>query len=270
MNKLIIFFGAALFAVSCSGGKKGGETLDACGCAKESLNASKNEETIKTCDESRKADEKFEVDYQKCLLAERAGLDTSKVSIGVMDAQEGFNAPAAGNGVFSFVPAQSSIKWLGKKVTGQHNGSVTVKAGNIEFLDGEIKGGQIIIDMSSLKVEDLEGDSKNDLEGHLKSEDFFNTSAHSDATFNFKSAKKLNKHQFEVVGDLIIKGISKEAKATVIAVPSGDNQLNVNGGFAIDRTNYDIKFRSAKFFSDLGDKMIDDNFIITLDLKASK
>lgn len=270
MKKLAIFFGAALLAVACSDGKKAGESLDACGCAKESLNATKNEETIKICDESRKKDDKFEADYQKCLLAERAGLDTSKVSISAMDPEKGLNAPAAKDGVFSFVPGASSIKWLGKKVTGKHNGSVKVKSGNIEFANGEIKSGQIVIDMSSITVEDLEGDSKNDLEGHLKSEDFFNTSKFSDATFTFKSAKMMNKHQFEVTGDLSIKGISHEVTANIVAVPSGEKELNVNGGFQVDRTNYDIKFRSAKFFSDLGDKMIDDNFVITLDLKASK
>jgi hypothetical protein len=68
----------------------------------------------------------------------------------------------------------------------------------------------------------------------------------------------------------MIKGISKPLTASLILVPTGDNAIKLNGGFAIDRTQYDIKFRSAKFFSDLGDKMIEDNFLITLDLKGKK
>jgi len=159
---------------------------------------------------------------------------------------------------------------MGKKVSGQHNGTVKVKSGSIEFANGTIKSGTIIIDMTTITDEDLTGESKGKLEGHLKSDEFFGTSSNPEAKFVVKSATQKNKHQFEIIGDLTIKGITKEAKANVIAVPNGVNGLNISGGFSIDRIAYGIKYGSGQFFKDLGDKMIDDNFMVTLDLKASR
>jgi polyisoprenoid-binding protein YceI len=273
MNKSILYIGLciALAFYACGGGTTNtSAALDACGCAKESVKGSPSAESIAKCQELRSADSKFEADFQKCLVAERAGLDTSKVSVQPMDAANGLNLPAANDGMYTFAADESTIRWVGAKVTGKHNGSIKLKSGKIEFAGGAIKSGEFLIDMPSLVVEDLSGDAKAELEGHLKSDDFFATSKFADAKFVFKSANAKNKHQFDVTGDLIIKGISKPVTATLLLVPTADNTIKVNGGFAIDRTLYDIKFRSAKFFSDLGDKMIEDNFLITLDLKGKK
>lgn len=262
-------FAVAIIIASC-GESQTSNALDACGCAKESLNATPNAESMQKCSELRVADSKFETDYQECLVAARAGLDTSKISVGPMNPETGLNLPATSDGMYSVNAGTSIIKWLGKKVSGQHNGTVKVKSGSIEFANGTIKSGTIIIDMTTIVDEDLTGESKGKLEGHLKSDDFFSTSSNPEAKFVVKSATQKNKHQFEIIGDLTIKGITKEAKANVIAVPNGVSGLNVSGGFSIDRIAYGIKYGSGQFFKDLGDKMIDDNFMVTLDLKASK
>ncbi len=273
MNKRILYISLciALAFYACGGGTTNNTAeLDACGCAKESVKGSPSAESIAKCQELRSADAKFEADFQKCLVAARAGLDTSKVNVQPMDAANGLNLPAANDGIYTFATDESNIRWIGAKVTGKHNGSIKLKSGKVEFVGGAIKSGEIVIDMPTLVVEDLSGDAKAELEGHLKSDDFFATSKFADSKFVFKSGTAKNKHQFEVTGDLIIKGISKPLTATLILVPTADNMIKLNGGFAIDRTQYDIKFRSAKFFSDLGDKMIEDNFLITLDLKGKK
>jgi polyisoprenoid-binding protein YceI len=270
VKKIFVFIAATSIVVaSCSNGGSS-STLDACGCAKESLNATPNAESMQKCSELRVADSKFETDFQECLVAARAGLDTSKINVGPMNPETGLNLPATSDGMYSVNAGSSIIKWLGKKVSGQHNGTVKVKSGSIEFASGTIKSGTIIIDMTTITDEDLTGESKGKLEGHLKSDDFFSSSSNPEAKFVVKSATQKNKHQFEIIGDLTIKGITKEAKANVIAVPNGVSGLNVSGGFSIDRIAYGIKYGSGQFFKDLGDKMIDDNFMVTLDLKASK
>lgn len=272
MNKSILYIGLCitLAAYACGGGTTNNTAeLDACGCAKESVKGSQSPESAAKCQELRSADAKFEADYQKCVIAARAGLDTNKVSVKPMDAA-GLDLPATNDGIYSFEAAESNIRWIGTKVTGKHNGSIKLKSGKVEFAGGTIKSGELIIDMPTLTVEDLSGDGKADLEGHLKSEDFFSTAKFAESKFVFKSATAKNKHQFDVTGDLTIKGITKPITAQLVIVPTGESGLKINGGFAIDRTQYDIKFRSAKFFSDLGDKMIEDNFLITLDLKGKK
>ena len=72
--------------------------------------------------------------------------------------------------------AKSSITWVGKKVTGQHSGTINLKDGVLVFTKNKLKGGTINVDMSSIKVTDLKtGEGKEDLEGHLKADDFFGT-----------------------------------------------------------------------------------------------
>jgi hypothetical protein len=44
--------------------------------------------------------------------------------------------------------------------------------------------------------------------------------------------------------------------------------VSAKATFEIDRTEWDIKYGSGKFFKDLGDKVINDNFQISFDLKA--
>jgi hypothetical protein len=35
----------------------------------------------------------------------------------------------------------------------------------------------------------------------------------------------------------------------------------------IDRTSYDVRYGSGKFFDNLGDKMIEDNFVLDVKIK---
>ena len=49
----------------------------------------------------------------------------------------------------------SNVDWIGKKVTGQHNGSIKIKEGMLKLHDGHVSGGTIVIDMTSITNEDL-------------------------------------------------------------------------------------------------------------------
>lgn len=158
----------------------------------------------------------------------------------------------------------SKIYWVGKKVTGEHTGHLSVNGGSVFVENSKVVGADIQMNMNSIKVTDLEGDWKDRLEGHLKSDDFFSVEKHPSATFKINSVKGEN-----VVGDLTIKGITHE-----ISFPADINVANgkviANGTASIDRTKWDIKFRSGKFFSDLGDKMISDEFQIKFELTATE
>ncbi len=157
--------------------------------------------------------------------------------------------------------SESTVNWTGKKVTGQHTGTLNLSEGFLVF-DGEnITGGEFTVDMTTLKVTDLEGEYKTKLEGHLSSDDFFGTSNHKTAKLVVTKAKKTDKG-YKIAGDLTIKG-----KTNPIAF-----NLAVNGDAAsttlkIDRTKYDIKYGSGSFFENLGDKTISDEFELAVNLK---
>ena len=70
---------------------------------------------------------------------------------------------------------KSTINWNAKKVTGEHSGTVNLQDGALLFKKGKVAGGNFTVDMTSITTTDLSGDWKAKLDGHLKSEDFFNT-----------------------------------------------------------------------------------------------
>ena len=73
---------------------------------------------------------------------------------------------------------ESKVTWKAYKVTGSHTGTVNLKSGTLIFDDnGMLTGGEFEADMTSITVTDLEGEYKDKLEGHLKSDDFFNSQA---------------------------------------------------------------------------------------------
>lgn len=167
---------------------------------------------------------------------------------------------------------QSQIKWTGKKITGQkHEGTIGVKAGKVE-LDGQaLKGGEILIDMASIKNEDIKDPKDNaQLTGHLKSDDFFGVAKHSTAKFKITSVKPLKGVKdatHEIAGQLTIKGVTHPATFPA-KVEITDGGARAKGKLVVDRTLYDIRYGSGKFFENLGDKMISDSFELDIDLKA--
>ncbi|WP_347838229.1 YceI family protein [uncultured Draconibacterium sp.] len=161
----------------------------------------------------------------------------------------------------------SKVYWTGKKVTGEHTGYINLSDGEVHVKDEKVVGAQIKIDVQSIEVTDLSGEWKDKLVGHLKSDDFFSAEKHPVATFAIKTVDATDKG-YQVVGDLTIKGITKQV-AFPAEVKVDGSSVSATGTATIDRTEYDIRYGSGKFFSDLGDNMINDNFEITFELKAT-
>ncbi|CAM2767208.1 Polyisoprenoid-binding protein YceI [Flavobacterium succinicans] len=158
--------------------------------------------------------------------------------------------------------ATSAIEWLGKKVTGQHNGTVNFKEGALVFKGKALKGGSFTVDMNSLTATDLQGEYQGKLNGHLKADDFFGTAKFPTATLVFKKIGSKAKDVYTVTADLTIKGITKPVTF----------DMTVNGNtatttFNVDRTKYGIQYNSKSIFSSIGDKAINDEFELKVSLK---
>jgi len=158
--------------------------------------------------------------------------------------------------------AESAIQWTGKKITGQHSGTLNFESGFLTFEGDELIGGTFIVNMTSLSVTDLEtGKGKEKLEGHLGSDDFFGIKNYPKATLVIKETTKIDRG-YNAKGDLTIKG-----KTNPIAFDLSINGNTASTTLIIDRTTYDIKYGSGSFFDNLGDKAIDDQFELRVDLK---
>ncbi len=157
----------------------------------------------------------------------------------------------------------SKIIWKGHKVTGHHEGTIKLQEGTLKFDDkNQLTGGSFTMDMSTLTVTDLEGDNKGKLEGHLKSDDFFGIEKHNKA--NFVITKVEGKAgTYKITGDLTIKGIS--FPNTFKMVVKDNNTATAD--LKIDRTKYEIKYKSSSFFDGLKDAAIYDDFDLNVILK---
>jgi len=167
-------------------------------------------------------------------------------------------------------PAASSVKWTGYKVTGKHWGTVNVKSGNLDFQNGVLKGGNFTIDMTSIAVDDLTGESKGKLEGHLKSDDFFGVTTYPSATFVITQAvPRGTPGSYKIVGNITIKGKSKELRFNAQIDESGDSYVG-KADFQLDRSEFDVRYGSGSFFDNLGDKTIYDDFDMSVTVAVKK
>lgn len=167
-------------------------------------------------------------------------------------------------------PSATTVKWLGKKITGQHYGNVSVKDGSLTFQGDVITAGEVNVDMNTITVTDIpakeEGNGK--LVGHLKSPDFFNVQKYPDAKLVITGSEKTKKG-LKVKGNLTFIGQTNPVEFDTIVDKKSD-VVKAKSEIKIDRTKWGLKYGSGDFFKGLGDKAIDNEFVLSVDLTAKK
>ena len=161
-------------------------------------------------------------------------------------------------------PSDAVVKWTGNKIGGAHNGEIKVKSGTLELKSGDIVKGSVVIDMNSITCNDIENESSNKkLVGHLKYEDFFGVEKFPTATFTVTKAAKFSNGKANVSGNITIKGKTEPVNFVVT------KQNNVyKTQLKVDRSKFDVRYGSNSFFDNLGDKAIDNIFILDIQLTA--
>ncbi|MRT92552.1 YceI family protein [Ancylomarina sp. 16SWW S1-10-2] len=161
---------------------------------------------------------------------------------------------------------ESKVEWTGKKVTGEHTGSVLLKSGVLIMEANNIIGGEFVMDMSSITNKDITNEKyRGDLVKHLKSPDFFSVVKFPEAKFVVTGSEIGKDGMLLVNGVLTIKGITNPLKFGIDMHKHGES-YHMSGMMVIDRTKYDIKYGSGSFFDNLGDRTISDNFELKFDL----
>lgn len=171
--------------------------------------------------------------------------------------------------VFQVDGKESKLNWTGKKVTGQHEGTINIADGKLEVESNVLKGGSFSLDTRSIVVTDIKdagGNAK--LLGHLKSEDFFAVEKFPSATFVTTSVTSKGGSNYEVTGNLTIKGITNPVTFPATVTVAG-NKLTAKAAIKVDRTKYNIKYGSKSFFEGIGDKAIYDDFDLDVTLVAA-
>ena len=171
----------------------------------------------------------------------------------------------ASDGVYNIENETSFITWTGREVsTSFHYGTIDLTSGQFELSEGLISSGEFVVDMTTIKNQDLPSESaQNRLENHLKSNDFFSVEAYPTAKISISQSEIISDGKWLVLGDLTIKNFTHPIEFEMINSLEGWNATLV-----FDRSLYEVKFRSGTFFEMLGDKMIYDDIELEINLKT--
>jgi polyisoprenoid-binding protein YceI len=174
-------------------------------------------------------------------------------------ADEGTAAPSA-TATLTFGAPDSSVGFVGSKVTASHEGSFQRFTGTMNLAED--------ITQSSFTVEiDTESvvTPNERLTGHLKSEDFFDVATYPTASFVSSAitagAAEPNTHT--VTGNFTLHGVTREISfPAMIAVT--DEQVTATSEFSINRTDFGI------VYAGMADDLIREGVLIKLSIMASR
>lgn len=175
-----------------------------------------------------------------------------------------------GKSTFGVNTSESNVKWLGKKVTGEHSGTISIASGDLNFEGDKLVGGSFEIDMNSIKNTDIENEEySKKLEGHLKSDDFFGVEKFPKASLVIIEVEQNTSTKYHIKGDITIKGTTKSIEFPV-QISMLEDKAIASASITIDRSEFNIKYGSGSFFDGLGDKMIYDDFVLDVTLVSNK
>ena len=154
----------------------------------------------------------------------------------------------------------SSITFVGSKVTGSHDGGFKEFSGHF-YVDGDTlaaSGHEVVIDMTSTFADDPK------LQGHLISADFFNVEAIPTSTFivtgiEAKTGAKGETHL--LTGNFNFHGVTKSIDIPVTVTQSAD-AFNLKADFFINRFDFNVKYPGMQ------DDLINEEVVIRFNLNA--
>ncbi len=163
---------------------------------------------------------------------------------------------AAATGTRYIIADDSTVTFVGSKVTGSHEGGFKQLEGFFTLgPDEQVNGGEIVIDMNST-WSDAEK-----LTEHLKSGDFFLIEKHPQSKFTVTGVEKTDTG-YQVSGNLLLRGVEKNITFPATAAKDGD-AVKVQAEFDIKRKDWGIVYAGK------ADDLIRDEVIIRFDLTAT-
>jgi polyisoprenoid-binding protein YceI len=176
-------------------------------------------------------------------------------------------ATTIGTGTWTVDPSHSSVEFQVK-----HLGIATVKGFFSEFegrlevsADGTIGAGGSV-EAASINTRSAQRDE------HLRSPDFFHVEKHPEISFRSKSFEQLDGERYRIVGDLTIRGVTREIELDAVSQgveqdPWGNTRVGVEVAGEIDREAFGLTWNQAL---ESGGVLVGKRVKLLLDLSAVK
>lgn len=158
-------------------------------------------------------------------------------------------------------------------------GTLSVSSGELSLAEGQLNAGEFVIDMKSLKVDPASVTEKDknyaELEGHLKSADFFDVEKNPTADFKITKVADLAAAPTDAVqgaNKTISGNLTLQGKTLNVTFPANvqvvDKSVSVKANFTVNRTDWGIKFGTTE--ADPAEWMISKDIEIAVDVKATQ
>lgn len=170
----------------------------------------------------------------------------------------------------------SSIFWSGFKPGLDHVGTIGLSHGVVQLDQNRVVGGLFTIDMNTIAVEDLSPDRAAKLSSHLKDSDFFEVDKYPTSTFELVEVSYggSGPYPYTVLGNLTIKGITRAVSFGFDCIGRDSMMFVTTEPINLDRTKWNIIYKSTNFVKGLKDNFIYDNMQLRVtalfDLHAKK
>ncbi len=168
-------------------------------------------------------------------------------------------------GEYSIDPDHSRIGFVVRHaMVTKVRGSFTEFEGKVHFDEQrpEQSSVEIVIKVNSIDTGNADRDA------HLRSNDFFAMDEFPEITFVSTAAKKVGDDDFEVTGDLNIKGVTKPVAIDFmyqgsVKDPFGNLRVGFEGNATINRKDYGVSFNIAL---EAGGVMVGDKIALEFDV----
>jgi polyisoprenoid-binding protein YceI len=191
----------------------------------------------------------------------------------ITDKQEAVEATGSSYAVDT---SASVVKFTGHGVGKNHPGNFKLASGHVHVKNNMVTGGDFVIDVKSLDMEQREEMFQKKLKPHLLSGDFLDVDKFGTAKFEITNIEPYKADQkdssivdganFRISGNLTLKDVTKNITFPA-RIELDDNTLKGEANFDIDRREWQINYGNDKT---LGDKFISETVNIELDLQAKK
>jgi polyisoprenoid-binding protein YceI len=188
----------------------------------------------------------------------------------------GFTHKTGNETTYAIDKSKSKLNWTGYYMFsfGEHFGSIDIRDGILTAKDGQLVGGKVTIDMNTIDALDEGFEGKDDLAEHLKGADFFEAEKYPTSLLEIIGVMPIkdappNQPNVDVTGMLTMKGIRQEIKFPA-SVSIHEKQITAKAKFKFDRTKWNVKYNSGKYFSDIGDGAISDAIGISFEISATQ
>jgi polyisoprenoid-binding protein YceI len=177
--------------------------------------------------------------------------------------------PAVAQSTWAIDPAHSAAQFQVKHLMistvrgefGKISGTIQFDGSNYATIQAEAS-----IEVTSINTREPKRDD------HLRSADFFDAATYPKITFKSKRVEKISGNKFSLIGDLTMRGVTKEVALSVEASPivkgmNGESRIGAQATTRVNRQDYGIKWNRSL---DAGGVVVGDEVPITLDLEIMK